>query len=266
MLVLRKVPEIKPIIVYVTKLQAPSCKHFGLYFRLTSVLINLKPHPAINGLLLVLLGQFMGMSAAQTMALNEQHVDLHRPIQNATGSTLIANPAHSQLVAPQAALFCISGDIPQTMCFTTADLAQLPRTVLTVNHFSPGEMPHKQDDREHNRTRITYEGVLLRQILQRADILQGDQLRGSNLARYLVVEGADGYKVVFSLPEFDPEFGNRLVLLADRRDGHALAANEAPLRLVIPDDQRHARWVRNITRMRVMSAAVTPSQFLSVWL
>jgi len=58
------------------------------------------------------------------------------------------------------------------------------------------------------------------------------------LTRYLVVEGADGYKVVFSLPELDPAFGNRVVLLAERRDGHALAADEAPLRLVILEEQR----------------------------
>lgn len=103
-------------------------------------------------------------------------------------------------------------------------------------------------------TRITYEGVLLRQVLQQASAPQGQQLRGSSLARYLVVEGADGYKVVFSLPELDPAFGNRLVLLADRRDGHALATDEVPLRLVIPDDQRRARWVRKIIRMQVMPA------------
>lgn len=65
------------------------------------------------------------------------------------------------------------------------------------------------------------------------------------------------HKVVFGLPEFDPAFGNRVVLLADRRDGHALAADEAPLRLVIPDDRRRARWVRKITRMRVMQATDT---------
>lgn len=74
----------------------------------------------------------------------------------------------------------------------------------------------------------------------------------------MVVEAADGYAVVFSLPEFDPAFGNRIVLLADRRNGQALAVDELPLRLVIPDDQRRARWVRKITRVRVMQATDTP--------
>lgn len=111
---------------------------------------------------------------------------------------------------------------------------------------------------DRDGTRIAYEGVLLRSILQRAGVSQGEQLQGSNLARYLMVEGADGYKVVFSLPEFDPAFGNRVVLLADRRNGRALAADEAPLRLVIPDDRRRARWVRKIVRIRVMQASDAP--------
>ncbi|MBW4474881.1 MAG: hypothetical protein KME45_31560 [Stenomitos rutilans HA7619-LM2] len=38
---------------------------------------------------------------------------------------------------------------------------------------------------------------------------------------------------------------------------NALATDEAPLRLVIPDEQRRARWVRKVTRMRLMRAAAT---------
>lgn len=138
--------------------------------------------------------------------------------------------------------FCVSGGIPQSACFTATDLAQLPRTTLTVS--------------DRDSTCIAYEGLLLREILEHAG--SREQLRGSNLVSYLVVEGADGYEVVFGLPEFDPSFGNRVVLLADRRDGHALAVDEAPLRLVIPDDRRRARWVRKITRMWVMQATGAP--------
>lgn len=106
----------------------------------------------------------------------------------------ISNPVSQRLVSTQATevSFCISGDIPQSACFTATDLAQLPRTTLTVS--------------DRDGTCIAYEGVLLREILQRAGIPQGEQLRGSNLARYLVVEGADGYEVVFGLPEFDPNW------------------------------------------------------------
>ena len=35
-----------------------------------------------------------------------------------------------------------------------------------------------------------------------------------------------------------------VVLLADHRDGQPLSTAEGPLRLVVPDEKRHARWVR----------------------
>ncbi|MBW4474458.1 MAG: molybdopterin-dependent oxidoreductase [Stenomitos rutilans HA7619-LM2] len=186
------------------------------------------------------------MNTPQMMTATGQAIEVRRPIHDANNSATLASTVYQRLAAAPAAavLFCISGDMLQPVCFTAADLAKLPRTTLTV--------------RERKGTNIAYEGVLLREILQRAGVPQNEQLRGSNLARYLVVEGADGYAVVFGLPEFDPAFGNRVVLLADRRDGQALAPDEAPLRLVIPDDQRRARWVRKITRMRVMRATVTP--------
>ena len=66
------------------------------------------------------------------------------------------------------------------------------------------------------------------------------------MALYLLVEAADGYRVVFALPELDPAFTERMVLLADHRDGQPLTTTEGPLRLVVPDDKRHARWVRQV--------------------
>ncbi|MGE3541290.1 MAG: hypothetical protein AB7N91_28130 [Candidatus Tectimicrobiota bacterium] len=61
-----------------------------------------------------------------------------------------------------------------------------------------------------------------------------------------MIEAADGYRVVFALPELDPAFTERLVLLAEQRDGQPLAATEGPLRLVVPGEKRQARWVRQV--------------------
>lgn len=209
---------------------------------------NSKRWDGFKGMLPFIIGQFVGMNAPRMLVVSAQ-IDVGRLVQSVNGSTAFGVASkriiHPITAAQAAQLFCISGGSPQPLCFTDADLAQLPRTSLTV-----------PDSRDGNR--VVYEGVLLREVLTRAGVPQGEQLRGANLARYLVVEGADGYRVVFGLPEFDPAFGNRVVLLADRRDGHALAADEAPLRLVIPDDQRRARWVRKITRIRVMQSRVTP--------
>ncbi|HKV56024.1 MAG TPA: molybdopterin-dependent oxidoreductase [Candidatus Binataceae bacterium] len=107
------------------------------------------------------------------------------------------------------------------------------------------------DDRGQ-RTR--YEGIPLEEILSRAGTPHGDKLRGRALSLYVVVTAADGYRAVFALAELDPDFTNRLVLLADRRDGHPLSRQEGPFRIVIPEEKRHARWVREVNHLEVRKA------------
>lgn len=63
------------------------------------------------------------------------------------------------------------------------------------------------------------------------------------------------YRVVFSLAELAPDLTGRVVLLADARDGKPLASDEGPLRLVLPDDARPTRWIRQITSLAVRQAA-----------
>ncbi len=67
----------------------------------------------------------------------------------------------------------------------------------------------------------------------------------------LVVEASDGYRAVFALPELDPAYTDKIVMLVDKRDGKLLDAKEGPLRIVVPDEKRHARWVRMVTGLVV---------------
>jgi hypothetical protein len=73
------------------------------------------------------------------------------------------------------------------------------------------------------------------------------------MAEALLVEAADGYKVVFALAEVDPAFATREIILADKRDGRGMDAKEGPLRIVAPGDKRAARWVRQVTALRVVA-------------
>jgi DMSO/TMAO reductase YedYZ molybdopterin-dependent catalytic subunit len=97
----------------------------------------------------------------------------------------------------------------------------------------------------------SFEGVRLRDILSEAKVPAGNDIRGPYLSWVVTVDAADGYRAVFALAELDPAFTERLVLLADTRDGKPLPANEAPLRLVVPDEKRPARWVRQVTHITV---------------
>ena len=70
---------------------------------------------------------------------------------------------------------------------------------------------------------------------------------------YVKLTGADGQSAVLALVEIDPSFSKRVVLLADRRNGKALDAAEGPWRAFIPDDLRHARWVRGLVAVEVLT-------------
>jgi len=101
----------------------------------------------------------------------------------------------------------------------------------------------------------TYEGVLLAEVLRSAGVTLGKDLRGPLLANFLLVEAGDGYRVVFALPEVDPDMTDKVVLLADRKDGKPLPAGEGPYRIVVPEDKRNMRWVKQVARVSVRNGA-----------
>jgi hypothetical protein len=102
----------------------------------------------------------------------------------------------------------------------------------------------------HGKT-ITCEGVALADLLARAGVPAGEALRGPALGTVLVATAKDGYRVVFSLAEIDAKLGNHAVFVVDRCVGAPLAAEDGPLRLVVPGEARAARSVRQLTGLRV---------------
>ena len=69
----------------------------------------------------------------------------------------------------------------------------------------------------------------------------------------VVAIGADGCTGVFSLVEVDPSFHPGEVLVADRMNGEALDAKSGPYKLVVTEDKRPARWMRNLVGLRVVT-------------
>jgi len=134
----------------------------------------------------------------------------------------------------------IDGVVDQPLTLHASDLATLPRQTLQV--------------RDHDGQESVFEGMALVELLQRAGVPLGKDLRGDRMLTYVVVGAADGYRVVLALPELDPAFSDRLILLADRRDQQPLSPREGPLRLIVPGDKRQARWVRQVTSVTVRRA------------
>lgn len=123
---------------------------------------------------------------------------------------------------------------------TAEDWAKLPRATVKA--------------RDHGGAIVTFEGVPAGELLKLVAAPFGPELRGQQLALYVVAEAADGYKVVYALPEFDQAFTDGVILIADRKNGEALPPKEGPVRMVVPWEKRQARWVRQLTVLRLGQA------------
>lgn len=153
----------------------------------------------------------------------------------------IASRAANGQTTPSAnATLRVNGKVERHLVLSEADLQALPHKHLAVT--------------DEKGTPVTYDGVPVVELLRRAGVPLGKQLRGPQMRLYVIADAADGYRVVFALPEFDPDFTDRAIILADRRDGHVLAPPEGPFRLIVPGEKRHARWVREVTALDIEEA------------
>lgn len=114
-------------------------------------------------------------------------------------------------------------------------------------------LPREKAEFNAHGQRHACEGVALIAVLRRAGAMSAEPLRGADLAHRVEAVARDGYRVTFSLAELDPSLGNRRVLLADRCDGQALSPADGPLRLVVPEDARPARSLRQLDTLTVLS-------------
>jgi hypothetical protein len=121
--------------------------------------------------------------------------------------------------------------------WTPATLAALPHKAVIVFNA-------------HAKANETYSGVPLTDLLTKLGVPNYEH--GKTLKLYLVVQGSDGYKVVFSLGEVTPIFNNSTVIIADSLEGKPIAG-EGSLQLVNSGEKVHSRWVRNPVSVKVLS-------------
>ncbi len=151
---------------------------------------------------------------------------------------LLSTPASVFSQASNAVALRVTGDVPNHLDLGLADIAAFQRQTIRVT------------DEKGNR--VEYGGVPVAEILEKAGAPLGKELKGPNMALGLIASAADGYRVLFSLAEFDAAFSDRVIVLADRRDGKPLDTREGPLRFVVRGDKRHARWIRGVTTLEVL--------------
>ena len=151
----------------------------------------------------------------------------------------VFTPARASAQASPAVAIHVAGEVPRHLDLSAADLAAFQRQTIRVT-----------DDQGSS---VEYGGVPVAEILEKSGAPLGKELKGANLALGVIARASDGYRVLFSLTEFDAAFTDRIILLADRRDGKPLDGREGPLRLVVWGDKRHARWVRGVIILEIFN-------------
>jgi hypothetical protein len=143
----------------------------------------------------------------------------------------------SGAIAQSQTLLRVIGVDGAEMSLTAEVWAALPRqTVNTTDHAG---------------VQVSFEGVPAREILKLAAAPLGEKLRGGSLSIVVVAQAADNYRVGYALTEFDQAFTDATILVADKKNGSALSANEGPLRMVVPWEKRPARWLRQLRVLRL---------------
>jgi DMSO/TMAO reductase YedYZ molybdopterin-dependent catalytic subunit len=130
--------------------------------------------------------------------------------------------------------FQLSGAVTNPATFNLASLQALPAVTRTVGTS-------------------TYTGVSLWDLLNAAGIQVNSGVKNDLLGFYLIATGTDGYRVILSLAELSPDFGNQPDIVAYAQDGAPLTTTGFA-RLVIPNDGKAGRYVSNLIALEVISA------------
>jgi hypothetical protein len=128
----------------------------------------------------------------------------------------------------------------KTIRLSREELQKLPRTEIEAA--------------DHRGNKSRYAGVSLRTLLDKLKVPRGEGFRGEWMRAFVVVEATDDYRAIFAIPELDPGFTDRVIFLADTRDGHALEKYKGPFQVIVPGEKRQARWVRMVKEIRLVDS------------
>ncbi|MBL7696545.1 MAG: molybdopterin-dependent oxidoreductase [Chitinophagaceae bacterium] len=143
--------------------------------------------------------------------------------------------------SPDKSLVKVYGEVKKPLNLSLDDLSKMKRVDASL--------------KDHDGKVQTYTGVAVQDILAEAGAPMGKELRGENLAKYLLVKCADGYQVVIALAEIDNGFTDNVIILADGVSGQPLPKEKGPFRLIVPGEKRPARSSYQVIEMEVKSAS-----------
>ncbi|WP_245821756.1 molybdopterin-binding protein [Lentzea waywayandensis] len=130
----------------------------------------------------------------------------------------------------------VTGDIADDWVFRTSHLDAHAREPVNVQYRTTRV-------REVHQVR----GVPLHEVLAKVTLRTSEGSKMDRLSFVVVASSADGYRVLLSWAEVDPEFGACSAMLATRYNGRQLTRPT----LVTPQDGRASRYVRDVARLEI---------------
>jgi hypothetical protein len=193
------------------------------------------------------------LSAAELDDLRALLVALERGLRAAS----VATPAHAEMqLPPQATFVCghvspsvhgdyapdvppatlrVGGAVAREQLLTLDALRALPAVTLTVP---------ARDNSQPTATRA-YSGVLLRDVLQHAGVLDDATRNNDMCGKCVSVVARDGYCITLAFCDLLIPFTHQRALLAFAIDDKRLEDVE----LVLPDDPNACRWAKHIVEV-----------------
>lgn len=105
---------------------------------------------------------------------------------------------------------------------------------------------------DHEGEEATYTGAWLSDVLKLNERIRSIEKR-AQVNSYVRATAADGYTALIALPECDSAFRERPALLAWMKNTQPLNAHDGPFQIIVPDDRKHARDVRQVIRLEVIT-------------
>ena len=155
----------------------------------------------------------------------------------AAGGDSMAEHAHGTSMPSSSLILSVDGS---ATTLSVAELAAMPQKTVTVHN-------------EHTKADETYSGVMLGDLLAAHGFPIDKTTHRKMLRSYVIAEGTDGYRVLYSVIEIEPSEHNAVVMVAVGLNGKPLG-DDGRLKLIDSADRRPERWVRNLSAISLKSA------------
>jgi len=133
----------------------------------------------------------------------------------------------------------VVGKVNNSLNLSLDDLKAMNTTSVTV-------IPDPENEKSLPET---YKGVLLKDILDRAEVTGGHR---DTIHYVILAKATDGYTATIAYGEIRENDDGNKIILAFEKDGKAIRKDEGgPVRLIVPTDDFQGRWVKWVREIDV---------------